>query len=240
MSRGQTAHVVAISSPTLVTNAIHDPSEPGVDEVSHVGHLCSEHLAFAVAADGPISDAGQLLDTMRSTGTSVAIATALGNVNHAAVSIVARAAGGSPSSLEIAAHASARIAVSEVETHRSTVAVVSAASTFEGLERATLRVVAVSAVEPPRGLLDGTPRWRDLEVDCALETWRGVVGPPDLSDDDIAEWDTTLDAALRSSAWHEALQRFAWIDARRNAAGAARFVAAEDGALRDALAGVAI
>lgn len=223
-------HLLAISSPTLVTNAIADTSEVQIDELTHLALLCTEYFAFVAPPDG--RDLGSVLDR---PGTVAAVATSLHNANHAALAAVARRLGTDPRRLEVRAFGSARTAVAEVASGAADVCVVSAASALPEFEEGSVRIVAVSAPTRMPGPLAGVPTWTELGVACEFGTWRGVVAPPALAPEKRAFWTRAIERAARSEEWLEALGRHLWSDTLLVGSDAEAFVTGEDRRLRSAL-----
>ncbi len=241
VAAGTAGHTISIGSPTLLTNAIADPGEPGVGQFTHLAILCSEEIAFVASRSRGPATAGDLLDRFASQPDSllVAVATALGNVNHLAVAAVARAAGADPRDLRVEAHDAARLAVEAVVSGRAAVAAVSLASVLDALRAGMVTLLARSA---PRDSapFEGVPTWPDLGVDCELVTWRSVVGPAGLGNDLVAFWDRLLPSAVKHPAWRAALDDFYWTDRYAPSTEAAAFVAGEDRRLRHLASGLGV
>jgi putative tricarboxylic transport membrane protein len=232
--------LVAISSPTLLTNAIREETEPVHDAFTHLALLCTEAIAFAVASDTGPSTAAELLEQLAARRAPIrfGIATALGNVNHVAVSIVSDSAGVRARDIDVTAFDSARTAVGELLAHHIDVVAVSAASVLPEVETGGVRALALTTTPGMPGALADVPTWSELGVPCDLGTWRGLIGSPGLGVSDIAGWDHRLAEALAGSAWQEAVRRHVWTDTYLPSAGATRFVEDQDRLLRHRLAGL--
>jgi putative tricarboxylic transport membrane protein len=228
--RHDDGHVLAISSPTLVTNAIADPSEVQIGELAHLALLCTEYFAFVAPPDGR-----ELASVLSREGTVAAVATSLHNVNHAALAAVTRRLGTDPRRLDVRAFGSARTAVAEVASGAADVCVVSAASALPEFEEGSVRIVAVSAPARMPGPLAGVPTWTELGVSCEFGTWRGVVAPSGLDPGKREFWTSAIERAARSDAWRDALGRHLWSDTLLLGPDAEEFVAREDRRLRAAL-----
>jgi putative tricarboxylic transport membrane protein len=73
-----------------------------------------------------------------------------------------------------------------------------------------MRAVAVSAPQRLAGLYAQTPTWREQSVDCVIGAWRGVTGARGLTPAQVAYWERTLAAAVRTEAWMAELARLYW------------------------------
>jgi tripartite-type tricarboxylate transporter receptor subunit TctC len=43
-----------------------------------------------------------------------------------------------------------------------------------------------------------------------MDTWRGIIGPPNLTAEQIAFWEDALEKAVRTDAWKQELARNTW------------------------------
>ncbi len=228
--------VVSISSPTIITNRTLGMAVIDERDVTPLALLCTEALAFCVAADGSIGSIDDLLSRVARGDVVSAIATERGNVNHIALGRVICAGGGEPSSAPVRVFDSARHAIDDTLEGRSEVAVVSAASTLPEIETGEIRVLAVSAAERMAAPFQSVPTWTELGIDCVIGTWRGVVGPPGLTGEAIEAWESALAAAVADDVWADALLRHHWVDTYLVRRGYERFLEVERAALVAGLA----
>lgn len=203
--------LLAISSPTLVTNRMIGDGVVDHCSLTPLALLCTEHLAFAVAAGSAIIDGADLIGRLQSHDTLVtAFATAAGNINHIALSQIAAYAGRDAESLGIRIFDSAPEAVTDLLAGNSDLAVVSAASVVEEVENQSVRLLAVSSPLRLEGSLEAVPTWEEQGVPCTIGTWRGVVAPPGLTSNQIGNWEQAIMAAALSAGWKAALARHLW------------------------------
>ncbi len=228
------ARIVSISSPTLLSNHLHDPTEPGVDDLTHVAMLCTEPLMFAVAADSPSASPEDLLAGLARGSVRVVVATALGNVNHMAVADVAAHVGVPIAEMDVSAFGSAKEAVSSLGIDAD-LAVVSAASALGGIDQGLVRAVALSSPDRLGGELAHVPLWSERGVAVSRSTWRGVVAPPGLHIEDRQHLEELLSAAVVAAPWQDAIVQHAWVPTFLLGSDAEAFVAGEHESMRDSL-----
>ena len=206
------AHVLAINSPTIISNKLLGVSAFDYDALTPIANLYTECPAFLVRADSAIVDLRDLSTRLRKTPTDVAIslATALGNTNHIALSILTQHAGGDPRKLQIAVFDSARDAIAHLVSGKSEVAVVTAVSAVPELEPGVLRTLAISAPQRLDRLFRSVPTLREHGVDCDIGMWRGLVAPGGVPPGAVAFWERTLALATSSPAWRAELSKKYW------------------------------
>lgn len=206
------AHVVAINSPTVITNRLLGVSDYDHDALTPLANLYTEYLVFAVSAESGIVSPDDILRRFASdtAGLRIAYATAVGNMNHIALAQVIEHAGGDVAALNATVFDSARHACAHVVNGKAEMAVVTATSAVPELTAGSLRAIVVSAPARLSGPFAAAPTWREAGVDCVIGTWRGVIGPAGLSAGQIAFWDRVLAGATGSPAWQAELERHHW------------------------------
>lgn len=207
-------HVLAINSPTLITNR-----QLGVADFDHaaltpLANLYTEYIAFVVRADSPIQTCADFMarlarDTAR---CRIALATAIGNINHMALAQVTAHAGGDVRALKLNVFDSALYAVADVIEKRAEVAAITAVSAAAAIAAGQVRAFAVSAPQRLPRLYADVPTWSKLGVNCVIGTWRGVIGAAGLAPAQIAFWDGALRAATATDDWHAELAEKYWAD----------------------------
>ena len=207
-------HVLAISSPALISNVLLGVSALGFTGLTPLANLYTEYSAFLVRADSDIADAADLLARLGRDPAAVrtAIATARGNPNHIALATVTRHAGGAVRALPIDVFDSARHAVAHVLERKAPLAAITAASAVPELEAGSLRALAVTAQHRLPGPFAQTPTWIELGVGCVTGLWRGLLAPPGLAAPARAFWERVLHAATRDAGWQAELTRQGWSD----------------------------
>lgn len=219
-------HILAINSPTIITN-----KQLGVADFDHaaltpLANLYTEYIAFVVRADSPIRSGTDFMARLAAdtAGCRIALATAIGNINHMALARVTAHAGGDVKALQINVFDSALYAVADVIEHRAEVAAITAVSAVKAISAGQVRAFAVSAPQRLPRLYAEVPTWTELGVDCVIGTWRGVIGTAGLTAPQIAYWDGALRAATATAEWNAALAEKYWANTYLGGAELAAFL----------------
>jgi putative tricarboxylic transport membrane protein len=235
-------HIVAINSPTIITNRLLGESTLDFAVLTPLANLYTEYLVFVVRPHTAIAIAQQLLTQLGNDpgGIRIAFATAIGNMNHMALAKITRQAGGDVTALRTEVFDSARYAVAHVVKGHADLAVITATSAVPELEAGTLAAIAVSAPARMSGPFAQVPTWGDLSIDCVVGTWRGVIGTRGMTAPQTAFWESALLTAVRGAAWRGELARHHWVDTYLGAAATVGFLGRELGTMRDALAALGL
>ena len=229
------AHVLAINSPTIITNRLLGVSTFDHTALTPLANLYTEYIAFVVRVGSPLKTGADFLKRLGAGAFKIALATALGNINHIALAQVTRHAGGNVKALKINVFDSARYAIADVIEKRAEVGAITAASVVPELEAGTMRAFAVSAPQRLHGLFERVPTWIEQGVNCVIGTWRGVIGARGLTAAQIAFWDNALAAAAVSAEWNAELARRYWANAYLGGRATREFLDRERGIMQTAL-----
>jgi putative tricarboxylic transport membrane protein len=213
-ARGGDPHVIGISSPNAIADHLMGVSADDPDEFSAIAILYTEYIAFVVPAGSAIAGGADLLRRLAvdAGAVTIALSTSLGNSNHVAVATVIRHAGADSSAPKIRVFDSALDAVADTVAGNADFGAITAASAVRELEAGTLRAIGVSAPARLPGVYAATPTWREQSVDCVVGSWRGVSGPPGLTDEQVTFWEEVLSAATATAEWKADLARHFWTE----------------------------
>jgi putative tricarboxylic transport membrane protein len=230
-------HVLAINSPTIITNRLLGESDLDFAGLTPLANLYTEYLVFVVRPDAAMQTAQQLLNQLGSdpAGIRIAFATAIGNMNHMALAKITQQAGGDVTLLRTDVFDSARYAVAHVVEGHADLAVITATSAVPELSSGTLRAIAVSAPARMSGPFAQTPTWGEIGIDCVVGTWRGVIGTSRMTGPQIVFWESVLLTAVRGEPWRTELARHHWVDTYLGAAATRDFLGGELVTMKSAL-----
>jgi len=205
-------HMVAISSPNLVTDFLVGLADFEHSKYTPIATLVTEYIAFAVRADSELQTGEDLLVRLRDNakGVTVALSTALGNPNHVALAKLTKQVGGDVNAPVIRVFDTALDAVADMIAGRSDVCAVTAASVIAELNAGRLRVLAISAPARLGAPFADVPTWTEQGAGCVIGAWRGVSGPAGLTSTQVKFWQAVVTAAAAQPCWQEDLKRLSW------------------------------
>ena len=198
---------VAIISPLLLTDHLSGNMAMSYRDVTPLGLLLDEQIVTAVYAGLPIKTGQELIAKLRADPSSVSFGVSgVGGQNHLALALMAQAAGGiDVTKLKVVGFAgSGDVATAVIGGHVD--ATVSPASTVAPqVEAGRMRGIAVSGESRLSGPLASTPTWREQGVNSVFANWRGLIGPKDMTGDQIGFWQAVLAKTAQSKDWQDAL-----------------------------------
>ena len=101
---------------------------------------------------------------------------------------------------------------------------------FQGqIEDGDLKVLAVSGEERlPQKVFADIPTLTESDVDLVFLNWRGILAPPDISDERRDELIGYLEEMHETAGWRKALKKYGWTDDFKTGEEFTAFIAEQD------------
>lgn len=194
---------------TIITNRITGANPLSYQDFTPVAMLADEHVGFVVNAGSSIRNGRDLLERLRKDPESVsmALASALGNANHIAVSLVGKAAGADSKRFKIAVFNSSGESITAVLGGHVDLAITTTGLLGPHVQAGRLRVIGVASRGRLAGALAEVPTWREQGVDVVFSSWRALIGPRGMSPEQIAYWEAVVGKATAREEWIRELER---------------------------------
>ncbi len=207
-------HYVIVFTPSMLTNHITGQSKVSHKDFTPVASLFSDYIVFAVNAASTIKDGKDLVARLKKDPQSVSVgfATALGSHNHIAIGLLMKAIGGDPRSLKAVAYKGSSEAVINLLGGHIDLVTTAAGNVAGHVQAGKLRVLAAAAPQRFPGVLSNVPTWKELGVDLVFGGWRAIVGPKDMTAQQIAFWEGVLGKATQVPEWKDGILKNYWFD----------------------------
>jgi putative tricarboxylic transport membrane protein len=204
-------HQLMVMGLVMVGGILTNESQVTLDDVTPVAALTSEQEAIVVPADSEYETLEQLVDAWVADPTSIAWGGgSAGGTDHILVGLLAQAAGIDPSGINYVAHSGGGEAINAILSGAVTAGVSGVSEFTDQVDAGEMRWLAVSGESAPEGI--DAPTITDEGYDVVLENWRGVMGAPELSDEDRDAVIGLITAMHDSDAWQQALTDNGWTD----------------------------
>lgn len=212
-------HMLFATSPPIILVPLTGSSRYDHTDFTPIARLSTDYATVLVDADSDYEDIDDLMAAMEENpGLSVGGGSAPGSMDHIAVAGLAGEAGLEPSSVNYVAFSGGGEAMTNLMGGHIE-AVVSGASEAVGLiaeGEGELRALGVSSSERLGGELSSVPTFQEQGLDYTFDIWRGVMGPPGMSDEAVAYYESLFEEMLETDSWADARDRLGWIDAYQN------------------------
>lgn len=213
----------------LLTNYITGVSKINYTDITPLAQIGIDAIGFAVRADSTIKTAKDLADRLKANPASVTIAfaNAVGNQNHIAVALVAKAVGANVKNLKAVLFNGSTEALTAMLGGHVDVVVSSASSVLPHAKAGSARLIAVSAQRRQSGVLAAVPTWTELGIDAVCSNWRSLVGPKGMTEEQIRFWDEVFFRMVQLPEWKQDLEAKVIEDTYLNARDTRRLMESE-------------
>jgi len=208
------AHYIATFSPTMLTNQILGIGKLGYQDFTPLSILLREYVIVTVNADSPMTTAKDLVERLRKDPNSVsfAFASSPGNHNHVLIGMIMKAAGADPKKAKIVIQKSGGAGATALLGGHIDVLVGAPANVLPHIEAGKLRALGLGAPKRQGNRLAAIPTFREQGIDAVFFSWRGFIGPKDLTPAQIAFWDDAFAKAVQGEEWKKDLEMNAWAE----------------------------
>lgn len=233
-SRPADGHAVLITPLTIITNRITGANPLSVQDITPIAMLADEHIMFVVNAASPMKSGRDLLERMKRdpAAVSMALAAALGNANHIAVSLVGKTVGVDPKRFRIAIFNSSGESITAVLGGHVELAITTTGVLGSHVQAGRLRVLAVAAAARLPGTLAAIPTWREQGVDVVFSSWRALIGPRGMGAEQVAYWEALMAKVAAQDEWLRELDQSGLTAAYMNADATRKLLAQQGEQLR--------
>ena len=224
----------------IATNA----SPVSLENTTPIARLIAEYEVVVVPADSPYQTLGDLVAAFQADPGSIAWGGgSAGGTDHILVGLIAKPVGVDPTQINYIPFSGGGEALAAVLGGQVAAGVSGLGEWQQQIEAGELRALALSAgaagdataATPTTGT--AIPTLQAQGVDVALANWRGVVAPPDISDEARQCMIAMVDEMHGGEAWSQVLVQNGWQDFYQTGDEFGAYLAEErtrvDGILRD-------
>lgn len=211
--KGKDSHSLSINSSLVIANNLLGQSDLTYEDFTPLAVLATEWISVAVPADSDIEDGVDMLERLKEDPKSlkIAVGPALGNNDHLSFVRVADEYGVDVSQLEFMIYESGGDVLTALLGGHVDVATLSLSESLEQHLSGNLDIIATTADEPiPED--ESIESWQDQGIDFTFPHWRGIMGPPDMTEEEIAYWDETFSQMVETEEWQKVLDNNGWQD----------------------------
>ena len=208
------ANYIATFSSTMLTNQILGVGKLTYNDFTPLTIMLREYVTIAVNSDSPIASGKDLMDRLRKDPASVSFtfASAPGNHNHVIIGMILKAAGADPKKAKVIVQKSGGQAMTAVLGGHIDVFVGAPANVVQHIQGNKVRVIGISAPQRQAGALTGLPTLKEQGIDAVFFSWRGFIGPKDLTPPQIAFWDQAFARAVQGDDWKKDVEQNVWAE----------------------------
>lgn len=216
------AHYIIIGTSASISNNVMGVIPYNHNEFTPLAMLFEEYLAVATRADSPIKSGADLVSRLKANPESVSfgISTSIGGGNYTTLMTCLRAAGIDLKRLKTAIFPGGAATTLALLGGHVDVVNTGPGNMLDHFKSGKVRGLAISAPRRIGGVYAVVPTWREQGVPADSSSWRGLLGPKGLTPAQVAWWDKTLAAMVKTDDWKKDLADNYWVEGYADAAGA--------------------
>jgi putative tricarboxylic transport membrane protein len=204
-------HQLMVMGLVMVGGIVTNESQVTLEDVTPISSLTTEQEAIVVPAASEYETLEQLVEAWRADPTGISWGGgSAGGTDHILVGLLAQAAEVDPAQINYVPHSGGGEAVQAILSGAVTAGVSGVSEFADQVEAGEMRWLAVSGETAPEGV--DAPTISESGFDVVLENWRGVMGAPELSDEDLEAVIGLITEMHDSEAWQQALEENGWTD----------------------------
>jgi putative tricarboxylic transport membrane protein len=186
-------------------------SQATLEDVTPIARLTTEDEIIVVPTDSPYQTIDDLVEDVRAEGRGVSIAGgSAGGTDHIVAGLLFQAADIPIEDLNYVAFAGGGESLAALLGNQVSAGISGVGEYASQIESGDLRALAVTGAEPIEGI--DAPTLTEAGYDVELSNWRGVVAPPDISDEARERLTALVQAMQESETWQNEVETRGWAD----------------------------
>lgn len=216
-TKQQKGHVLAINSSLLITNYLLSQSSITYKDFTPLATLATEWEVVMVSKDSNINRAKTLMKHLKESphAYKIGVSPRLGNDDHISFILASKQAGVQPEELDFYVYENSDQVVEALLKKQIDVATMTVSEAKTYYDSNQVKLLVISSDKRIKELPD-TPTWTEEGIELVFEHWRGVMGPPNMTKDEIQFWDSTIEKMVRTEEWKQTLKKYMWKDFYKN------------------------
>lgn len=224
-TKEQNGHVLAVNSSLLITNQLLGQSKITYKDFTPIATLAKEWEVVIVSKDSNVDSAGSLMENLKEAphDYKIGVSPRLGNDDQLSFVLASKQAGVQPEDLDFFIYENSLQVVDALLKKQIDVATMTLAEAKKYYDLNQIEVLVISSDERLTELPE-IPTWSEEGVDLVFEHWRGIMGPPNMTKDEIHFWDRTIEKMVQTEEWQQTLEKYMWKGFYKNSSETSKFL----------------
>ncbi|MGE7666698.1 tripartite tricarboxylate transporter substrate binding protein [Ureibacillus composti] len=210
-TKQQDKHVLAMNSSLLITNHLLGQSKLTYKDFTPIATLATEWNVVIVSKDSKINSAKSLMEKLKETphAYKIGVSPRLGNDDQISFVLASKQAGIQPEELDFFVYESSGQVVEALLKNQIDVATMTLSEAKKYYDLNQVKLLVISSEERLKELPE-IPTWAEEGIGMVFKHWRGIMGPPNMSKDEIEFWDRTFAKMVETEEWKQTLEKYMW------------------------------
>lgn len=224
-TKQQEDHVLAINSSLLITNHLLGQSKMTYNDFTPIATLATEWEAVVVPKDSTIKSAKSLMKTLKASSHAykIGVSPRLGNDDQLSFVLASKQAGVLTEELDFYVYENSDQVVEALLNGQTDVATMSLLEAKKYADSGQVRLLVISSEQRLDEFPD-VPTWSEEGIHLVFKHWRGIMGPPNMTKEEIKFWDLTIEKMVKTEKWKTMLDENMWTDFYKNSSETSKFL----------------
>jgi putative tricarboxylic transport membrane protein len=207
-------HYLLIGTSTLITAHATGSSKIGYGDFSPIASIFNDFVVLTANPAAAFRTGNDVVAKMKTEPQSVSLgfSGSAGNHHHIIAGLFMKSIGANPRDLKTVLFKGSSEAVTAILGGHIDLVSTGAGNAAPHMEAGKLRVLGVSSAQRLPGPMASVPTWKEQGVDLVYGSWRSVVGPKNITPEQVAFWQNALRKVVESADWKAELDRNYWGD----------------------------
>jgi putative tricarboxylic transport membrane protein len=222
-------HFIAISQGGLMSNHISGRSKlDPLSDVTPLAYMGNEAVAIAVRADSPYKTIRDLLAQLKKKPDSLAISVGSdrGGTNHSGIALLAKAEGIDVKKLKIVIFGGGAESVTNLLGGHIDAMSQLQNNAIPHHQAGTMRILCLTSAERAASV-PNVPTCKEEGYDVIANNWTVVLGPKEMTPEQIAGWEKILKQVNESKSWKDLMAASSASNEFKNSADTRKFFATD-------------
>ncbi len=180
-------------------------------DMTPIAKVFSEYEMMVVRTESPIKSLKDIEAALKKDPGGLSIGGAsLGNADHIAVGLFAKAIGVDPGKVRYIPYSGGESNPAILGGHVDVG--MGGLDLITQVEAGRMRVLGISSPKRLGGRFRNMPTFTEQGYDVLNENWRGIFGPPEMPAGVVSYWRNALTQMVQSAAWKAELEKNQWVN----------------------------
>lgn len=180
-----------------------------LEDFRPMARLTAEYLVLAVSPNSPYKSLEDLAVALKENPGAVPVGGgSAGGVDHVALALLAKAAGGDAGKINYIPQAGGTETITGI-VNGTLAAGISGISEFQQFaDMGRVKILGITSAERMEGI--DIPTFKEQGYDIELANWRGFLGSPNMPEENYQEWIARFKQLNESQEWKDVMKTQGW------------------------------
>jgi len=221
-------HVLLILTGAMLSAQIAGLTPYGHADFTPLALMMEEYFGVHVRASSPVRSAIEMLERLKKSPDALTFGTAsLSGNNFTSLATALKKGGVDIKRLKAVSFAGGNeITMALLGGHIDVIST-GLGNMAEHLQQGKMRTLVITGSQRMWGPFSDVPTWKEIGINTAASSWRGMMGAKDLTSAQITYWESVFSRVVQTEEWKQELKENYWVNMYANAAATRRTLDSE-------------